>query len=43
MKMRYYFDPETGQPHIYDHGVDEQQGEFPAGWDEARVRRVLAN
>ena len=25
MNIRYYLDPETGQPHIYNHGVDEQE------------------
>lgn len=27
MNVRYYFDPETGQPHIYNHGVEEQEVE----------------
>ncbi len=27
MKVRYYFDPETNQPHIYDHGVTEDEVE----------------
>ena len=27
MNIRYYFDPETGLPHIYNHGVDEQEVE----------------
>lgn len=25
MKVRFYLDPETGQPHIYDHGVTEKE------------------
>ncbi len=25
MKVRFYIDPETGVPHIYNHGVDEDQ------------------
>ena len=25
MEIRYYRDPESGQPHIYDHGVTEQE------------------
>jgi hypothetical protein len=25
MEIRYYFDPDTGQPHIYGHGVTEQE------------------
>ncbi len=31
MTVRFYLDPETGQPHIYNHGVTE-----------AEVREVLA-
>jgi uncharacterized DUF497 family protein len=27
MNIRYYFDPGTGQPHIYNHGVDEEEVE----------------
>ena len=27
MVIRYYIDPETGQPHIYNHDVDERQVE----------------
>jgi hypothetical protein len=27
MEVRYYLDPETGQPHIYGHGVAEQEVE----------------
>lgn len=25
MNIRFYNNPETGQPHIYDHGVDEEE------------------
>lgn len=25
MNIRFYLDPATGQPHIHDHGVDEQE------------------
>ena len=25
MEVRYYVDPDTGQPHIYGHGVSEQE------------------
>jgi len=25
MNIRFYLDPETGQPHIYKHGVDENE------------------
>jgi hypothetical protein len=27
MGVRYYHDPDTGQPHIYGHGVTEQEVE----------------
>jgi len=25
MDLRFYLDPETGQPHIYEHGVNEEE------------------
>ena len=25
MRIRFYIDPELGQPHIYDHGVSEEE------------------
>ena len=28
MDIRYYLDPETGQPHIYTHGVTEAEVEW---------------
>jgi hypothetical protein len=28
MCIRYYLDPETGQPHIYNHGVTEAEVEY---------------
>jgi hypothetical protein len=28
MEIRYYRDPETGLPHIYDHGVNEGEVEW---------------
>jgi hypothetical protein len=28
VEVRYYLDPETGQPHIYDHGVTEAEVEW---------------
>ncbi len=45
MKVRYYIDPETGQPHIYKHDVSESEveevlshpGEDRAGRDGSRV------
>jgi hypothetical protein len=27
MRIRYYCDPDTGQPHIYGHGVNEEEVE----------------
>jgi len=27
MNIRFYLDPETGQPHIYNHGVNEKEVE----------------
>ena len=45
MNIRFYSDPETGLPHIYDHGVTEKErqtmktkNEFLPGWDEERVQ-----
>lgn len=45
MKIRYYIDPETDVPHIYNHGVSEgdvedvmfNPGEDRPGKDGARV------
>ena len=45
MKVRYYMDPETGLPHIYQHSVSEQEveeilewpGEDRPGYNGARV------
>ena len=45
MKVRYYIDPATGQPHIYNHDVAESEveevldrpGEDRAGSDGSRV------
>jgi hypothetical protein len=25
MELRFYIDPETGQPHIYNHGITENE------------------
>ena len=25
MRIRFYIDPETGEPHIYEHGIDEDE------------------
>lgn len=44
-KFRYYFDPETGLPHIYNHNVSEDEveevlarpGEDRQGYEGARV------
>jgi hypothetical protein len=27
VQLRFYLDPETGEPHIYEHDVDEQEVE----------------
>jgi hypothetical protein len=38
MEIRYYRDPESGLPHIYDHGVNEAEAEWVLahpGEDEA--------
>src|SRR5436190_20966136 len=38
MEIRYYNDPETGQPHIHEHGVTEAEAEWVLahpGEDEA--------
>jgi hypothetical protein len=45
MKLRFYVDPETDQPHIHGHGVDEREvadvlrrpGEDRPGSDGSRV------
>jgi len=45
MDIRFYMDPETDQPHIYDHGVTEDEvrqvlrrpGEDRAGDENSRV------
>ena len=28
MEIRFHFDPDTGLPHIYGHGVTEDEAEF---------------
>jgi hypothetical protein len=28
MEIRFYIDPETGQPHIYNHGVTEDEADY---------------
>ena len=45
MNVRYYIDPETGAPHIYNHGVTQNEveeilrrpGEDRPGYEGARV------
>ena len=45
MRLRFYIDPGTGQPHIYNHGVTEEEveevlespGEDRPGRDGSRV------
>jgi hypothetical protein len=44
--IRFYVDPETGQPHIntpQKEAAPMTQKTFPPGWDEARVQKVLAH
>jgi len=51
MELRYWTDPETGLPHIYDHGVTEdevrqvlsQPGQELPGRDESRIRLGQTN
>jgi hypothetical protein len=46
MELRFWTDPETGLPHIFDHGVSEDEvqqvlsrpGEEHAGTDHSRIR-----
>jgi hypothetical protein len=46
MELRFWTDPETGLPHIFDHGVSEYEvqqvlsrpGEEHAGTDHSRIR-----
>jgi hypothetical protein len=46
MNLRYWIDPETGLPHIFDHGVTEEmemtkkKQPYPVGWDEQRTRKL---
>ena len=48
MEVRFYLDPDTGEPHIFEHGVTEEEKlnmtsqQFPPGWDAQRVKRLLA-
>jgi len=45
MELRFYIDPETGQPHIYNHGVTEDEvyrvlkhpGEDRPASDDSRI------
>jgi len=45
MTVRFYLDPETGEPHIYNHGIDEREveqvltsaGEDRPGREDSRV------
>ena len=38
MDLRFYIDPETGEPHIYGHGVSEREVEdvLRSAWDVHR-------
>ena len=42
MELRFWIDPETDLPHIFDHGVTEEDDHSKkpgvlAGWDEERL------
>ena len=44
MELRFYEDPDTGQPHIYGHGVTEREvGEVLRGPGEDLRDRKLAS
>ena len=32
VEIRFYLDPETGEPHIYDHNVSEEEVEEILAW-----------
>jgi hypothetical protein len=46
MELRFWTDPETGMPHIYEHGVNEEEvqqvlnrsGEDFPGRDDSQIR-----
>ena len=38
MKVRYHIDPATGQPHIYEHGVSEEEVEDVLGRPHQDIR-----
>jgi len=47
MELRFWIDPETGLPHIFDHRATAQKEmtkkskqAYPAGWDEERIRKL---
>jgi hypothetical protein len=40
MDLRFYLDPETGEPHIYNHGVTEDEVEDVLRTPGDRVRTV---
>jgi hypothetical protein len=41
MDIRYFIDPETGLPHIYRHGVTEEDVEDVGQADTGRYLRVI--
>ena len=51
MNIRFYNNPGTGLPHIYDHEVYEDEvedilmklNEFPPGWDEEQVQSIISH
>ena len=40
LSLRFYIDPETGDPHIYNHGVEEQEVEDVIIFAERRQKRA---
>ena len=38
MRIRYYIDPATGLPHIYEHDVSEHEVEFILEWPLQDIR-----
>lgn len=46
MRIRFYIDSDTGQPHVLQHGAAEKQilmkrNRFPAGWNQDKVQAIL--
>ena len=41
MKVKFFVDPETGQPHILDHGVTESEARHVVSYLACRFTRFL--